>query len=120
VTVLDTVPPALPVLPQPAAARRLSPQSPASRHRARMPCRLPFGSGTPGGSSLMTLLAGIAIYRQSSGNPAKEPDGFLNTGAGPESTLLLPGGPSNVTLQRFFRLVHVLTHVARLELRGRD
>src|ERR1700756_524638 len=56
-TVLDTAPPGLPELPQPAASRRASPDTAASAQRALMARRPRFSSGIPAGSSLMTLLA---------------------------------------------------------------
>src|SRR5215469_16039200 len=104
-TVLDTAPPGLPELPQPAASRRASPDAAASTQRALIARRPRFSNGTPAGSSLMTLLARFGIYRHSSGHRGSEPESFLNTGAAAESTLLLSGGPSNVTLQWFFRFV---------------
>src|ERR1700757_2371748 len=94
-TVLDTAPPGLPELPQPAASRRANPDAAASAQRALIARRRRLSSGTRAGSSLMTLLARFGIYRHSSGHQACEPESFLNTGAAPESTLLLPGGPSN-------------------------
>src|ERR1700756_2019328 len=108
-TVLDTAPPGLPELPQPAASRRASPETAVSTQRALTARRLRFSSRTPAGSSLMTLLAQSGTYRHSSGHQLCEPESFLNTGAAAESTLMLPGGPSNITLQWFFRFVYVLT-----------
>jgi hypothetical protein len=65
----------------------------------------------------MTLLARVGVERTSSGQSAGEPVSFLNMDDAAESTLLLPGGPSNVTLHRFFRFVHVLAHLTRLPAR---
>src|SRR5215472_3891366 len=116
--VLPTLPPPPAAPPQPAAAATTaSPDAAASRARTGAARRLRFGSRFPAGSSLMTLLARVGIYRTSSDQSADEPVSFLNTGDAAESTLLLPGGPSNVTLHRFFRLVHVLAHVTRLPAR---
>src|SRR5215472_3816452 len=117
VMVLATLPPAPAVPAQPAAASTASPDAAASRARAWAARRLRFGSRCPAGSSVIALLARVGIYRTSSGRSLREPVSFLNTGDAAESTLLLPGGPSNVTLHRFFRFVHVLAHVARLAAR---
>src|SRR5271165_1136043 len=113
----ESAPPGLAEPAQPAASSRASPDTAASEQRIRKPRRPGFSSGTPAGSSLMTLLARSGIYRHSSGHRGCEPESFLNTGVGAESTLLLPGGPSNITLQWFFRFVCVLTHLTRLTAR---
>src|SRR5215469_5273024 len=65
----------------------------------------------------MTLLARLALTRLVRGSIwGGEPDHFLNTDTAAESTLLLPGRRSNVTLHRFFRFVQVLRHVAYYQL----
>src|ERR1700757_5106598 len=95
VMVLASLPPPAVAL-HPAAPTTAGPDTAASTARVQAVRRLRFGSRLPAGPSLMTLLERIRIYHTSSTRSASEPISFLNTGDAAESTLLLPGGPSNV------------------------
>src|SRR5215469_16542548 len=79
-TVLDTAPPGLAEVLQPAARRTASPDAAASAPRALTARRPRFSSRTPAGSSLMTLLARFGIYRHSSGHRAMRTGEFSEHG----------------------------------------